>query len=73
MFGYDILQQWFFYLYFCILVINWLNKQVNEAQMTRRPAGMFEGPQGAPGPQVAYRPSAPIPSVSFKNWFIPGA
>ena len=42
---------------FSFTVINWLNKQVNEVQMTRKPAGMFDTGVTAPGPQVAYKPA----------------
>ncbi|XP_072042685.1 spindle assembly abnormal protein 6 homolog [Amphiura filiformis] len=46
-------------------VINWLNKQVNEAHFHRRPVGMFDGaPSG--GPQVAYK-HATAPSVTSSS------
>ncbi|XP_071800128.1 spindle assembly abnormal protein 6 homolog [Asterias amurensis] len=48
-------------------VINWLNKQVNEAQLTKR-HGLFEVPTST----VAYRPSGVQPAVpSTRQWPMP--
>ena len=45
-------------LIFSFTVINWLNKQVNEVQLTRKPGGMFDTGLTSQGPQVAYKPAS---------------